>query len=174
MNLCVSPVGLSVCLSVSWSFCLYICLNTPTKVRRTCTLLSRHCRRINLHPPAQKIRKLEKSKKMEICKICKNTKTYGKTFKNINRMLKIHGKCVNASKYIIFIILHVFLCPDLYFKCLDQFFCICSCFMLRTYPKRRTPKKHNFWRYSDLQIFYQDPFGEQNDGWSEPPQGQSN
>ena len=37
-----------------------------------------------------------------------------------------------------------------------------------TYLKRRAPKNHEIWWYSDLQIFHHDPIGDQNDGWSEP------
>ena len=29
-----------------------------------------------------------------------------------------------------------------------------------THPKRRAPAKHEFGRYLDLQIFYQDPIGD--------------
>ena len=42
-------------------------------------------------------------------------------------------------------------------------------FWFSDHPTIRAPKKHEFRRYSDPQIFYQDPIGEQNDGWSEPP-----
>ena len=35
--------------------------------------------------------------------------------------------------------------------------------MFGTYPKRRAPKNHEFWRYSDLQISHHDPIGDQND-----------
>ena len=34
---------------------------------------------------------------------------------------------------------------------------------LGTCLKRRAPKNHEFWRYSDLQISHGEPFGEQND-----------
>ena len=34
---------------------------------------------------------------------------------------------------------------------------------LGTCLKRRAPKNHEFWRYSDLQISHSEPFGEQND-----------
>ena len=34
---------------------------------------------------------------------------------------------------------------------------------LGTCLKRRAPKNHEFWRYSDLQIFHGEPIGEQND-----------
>ena len=45
-----------------------------------------------------------------------------------------------------------------------------SIFMdLGTCLKRRAPKNHEFWRYSDLQISHHDLIGDQNDGWSEPP-----
>ena len=40
---------------------------------------------------------------------------------------------------------------------------------LGTCLKRRAPKNHEFWRYSDLQISHHDLIGDQNDGWSEPP-----
>ena len=35
--------------------------------------------------------------------------------------------------------------------------------------KRRAPKNHEFWRYSDLQISHHDTIGDQNDEWSENP-----
>ena len=34
---------------------------------------------------------------------------------------------------------------------------------LGTCLKRRAPKNHEFWRYSDLQISHHDPIGDQND-----------
>ena len=34
---------------------------------------------------------------------------------------------------------------------------------LGTCLKRRAPKNHEFWRYSDLQISHGEPIGEQND-----------
>ena len=41
--------------------------------------------------------------------------------------------------------------------------------IFETYPKRRAPKNHEVWRYSDLQISHHDPIGDQNDDWSDPP-----
>ena len=35
--------------------------------------------------------------------------------------------------------------------------------LLGTCPKRRAPKRHEIWRYRDLQISHQGPIGDQND-----------
>ena len=67
------------------------------------------------------------------------------------------------------------LCPYLYFECLDLLVYFLCDFVWFPDPskKERAGKKHEFWQYSDLQIFYQDPIGDQNHGWSEPAKCQS-
>ena len=89
---------------------------------------------------------------------------------------KIHGNIRKYMKINIFhelaLICEVLACVSNAWTCV---LIAVLCFWgFRTHPKRRAPNKHEFGRYSDLQIFYQDPIGEQNDGWYEPPKCQSN
>ena len=90
--------------------------------------------------------------------------------------MKIHGK---VWKYMHFDSFHEFAFVCYVLACIlnvwtSSFIEHCDFCCFRTHPKRRAPKQHEFWRYSDLQIFYQDPIGDQNDGWSQPPKCQSN
>ena len=48
------------------------------------------------------------------------------------------------------------------------FICYVLACILNAIQKDTRRKHHAFWRYSDLQIFYQDSIGDQNDGWFEP------
>ena len=85
--------------------------------------------------------------------------------RNIRKYMKIdHAHEFAFIFYVLTCILNVWTC------------CSTIVFVLLVFEpikKDARRKKHELWRYSDLQIFYQDPIGDQNDGWSEPPKCQS-
>ncbi len=84
---------------------------------------------------------------------------------------KIHG---NIRKYMKIDNLHGLTCILNVWTCVFNGFCAFVVF--GPIQKDARQKNMNFGGtfYQDLQTFYQDPIGDQNDGWSESPKCRSN